>query len=57
MLGCDVTPEMPTSDGRIDMVWKTKRSIFVLELKYKKNSAVAMEQIKSLHPDTNFPSP
>ena len=45
MLGCDVTPEMPTSDGRIDMVWKTKRSIFVLELKYKKNSAVAMEQI------------
>lgn len=45
MLGCDVTPEVPTSDGRIDMVWKTKRSIFVLELKYKKNSAVAMEQI------------
>ena len=23
ILGCDVTPEVPTSDGRIDMVLKT----------------------------------
>ncbi len=45
ILGCDVTPEVPTSDGRIDMVLKTKRSIYVLELKYKKDAAVAMAQI------------
>ena len=46
ILGCDVTPEVPTSDGRIDMVLKTKRSIYVLELKYKKNAETAMEQIE-----------
>ena len=45
ILGCDVTPEVPTSDGRIDMVLKTKRSIYVLELKYKKDAKTAMEQI------------
>ena len=37
---------MPTSDGRIDMVLKTKRSIYVLELKYKKDAETAMEQIE-----------
>ena len=46
ILGCDVTPEVPTSDGRIDMVLRTKRSIFVLELKYKKDAAAAMDQIE-----------
>jgi len=45
ILGCDVTPELPTSDGRIDMVLKTKRCIYVLELKYKKDAETAMEQI------------
>ena len=45
ILGCDVTPEVPTSDGRIDMVLKTKRSIYVLELKYKKDAETAMQQI------------
>ena len=45
ILGCDVTPELPTSDGRIDMVLRTKRSIYVLELKYKKDAETAMEQI------------
>ena len=45
ILGCDVTPEVPTSDGRIDMVLKTKRSIYVLELKYKKDAETAMGQI------------
>ena len=47
ILGCDVTPEVPTSDGRIDMVLKTKRSVYILELKYKKNAEAAMEQIDS----------
>ena len=45
ILGCDVTPEVPTSDGRIDMVLKTKRSIYKLELKYKKDAETAMKQI------------
>ena len=45
ILGCDVTPEVPTADGRIDMVLKTKRSIYVLELKYKKDAETAMQQI------------
>ncbi len=45
ILGCDVTPEMPTSDGRIDMVLRTKRSIYVMELKYKKDAETAMAQI------------
>lgn len=47
ILGCDVTPEVPTSDGRIDMVLKTKRSIYVLELKYKKDAEAAIKQIDS----------
>ena len=47
ILGCDVTPEVPTSDGRIDMVLKTKRSVYILELKYKKDAEAAMEQIDS----------
>ena len=47
MLGCDVTPEVPTSDGRIDMVLKTKRCIYILELKYKKNADTAIDQIEA----------
>ena len=47
MLGCDVTPEVPTSDGRIDMVLKTKRCIYILELKYKKNADTAIDQIET----------
>lgn len=37
--------EVSTSDGRIDLVLKTKRSIYVLELKYNKNVETAMNQI------------
>ena len=46
MLGVDVTPEQPTSDGRIDMVLKTTDSIYVFELKYKKDAATALAQIE-----------
>ena len=46
MLGADVTPELPTSDGRIDMVLKTSACIYVFELKYGKEAAVAMKQIE-----------
>ena len=45
---------MPTSDGRIDMVLKTKRSIYVLELKYKKDAETAMEQIERKDYTTTF---
>lgn len=46
MLGVDVTPEQPTSDGRIDMVLKTTDSIYIFELKYKKDAATALAQIE-----------
>ena len=45
-VGVDVTPEQPTSDGRIDMVLKTADTIYVFELKYKKDAATAMEQME-----------
>ena len=45
LVGADVYPELPTSDGRIDVVMKTKQSIYVFELKYNKDAETAMEQI------------
>lgn len=45
MLGVDVTPEQPTSDGRMDMVIKTDKNIYIFELKYDKDADVAMRQI------------
>ena len=47
LLGVDVTPEQPTSDGRIDMVLKAEDCIYIFELKYKKDAATAMTQIKN----------
>jgi len=46
MFGADVTPEQPTSDGRIDMVLKTDAVIYVFGLKYKKDADTAMRQIE-----------
>ena len=45
MVGADVRAEVPTADGRIDMVLFTKTSIYVLELKYGQHASVAMKQI------------
>ena len=45
MLGEDVKVEHTTSDGRIDLVLKTDKSIFIFELKYKKSADTAMAQI------------
>ena len=45
MVGADVRAEVPTADGRIDMVLFTKTSIYVLELKYEQDAQVAMRQI------------
>ena len=46
MVGADVRPEVPTADGRVDMVLYTKTSIYVLELKYEQDADVAMQQIE-----------
>ena len=46
MVGADVRSEVPTADGRIDMVLFTKTSIYVLELKYEQNAYVAIQQIE-----------
>ena len=45
MLGEDVKVEHTTSDGRIDLVLKTDKSIFIFELKFKKSADIAMAQI------------
>ncbi len=45
MLGEDVTVEHATSNGRIDLVLKTAKSIFIFELKYKKSANAAIAQI------------
>ena len=52
MLGAEVQPEVLTSDGRIDLVLKTVKSIYVIELKCDKTANVAIEQIK----DRNYVS-
>ena len=45
MLGADVRAEVPTADGRIDMLLFTKESIYVFELKYGQSADAAMLQI------------
>ena len=45
MLGEDVKVEHTTSDGRIGLVLKTDKSIFIFELKYEKSADAAMAQI------------
>lgn len=45
MLGEDVKVEHTTSNGRIDLLLKTAKSIFIFELKYKKSADDAMTQI------------
>lgn len=45
MLGADVKAEETTSDGRIDMVLKTEKTIYIFELKYNQSAKVAINQI------------
>lgn len=47
MLGLDVEAEHTTSDGRIDILLRTPRSIYVIELKYDKDSSTALRQIEN----------
>ena len=46
MLGADIKAEDVTPDGRIDMVLKTDKTIYIFELKYNKSAEVAMKQIE-----------
>ena len=46
MLGADVKAEEATPDGRIDMVLKTEKTIYIFELKYNKSAEVAVKQIE-----------
>ena len=47
MLGADVVPEYVTSNGRIDLLLRTQKSIYVFELKYGKTTDAAMQQMVS----------
>lgn len=49
LLGFYVEAEYMTSEGRIDLVIKTKRYIYVMEFKYGKSSEDAIKQIADKH--------
>lgn len=46
LMGCHVHTEYTTSDGRIDMIVKTKRFIYVMEFKLRDRAEEAMAQIR-----------
>ena len=45
MLNFDVQAEASTSDGRIDLLLKSKKFIYVIELKYDGSTREALDQI------------
>lgn len=46
MLGADVSAEQATPDGRIDLVLKMARAIYIFELKYGRPADEAISQIE-----------
>ena len=44
--GADVTCEDRTANGRADLVWRTPDAIYIIELKYGKTVAEAVEQLR-----------
>ena len=46
MLGVNVETEVHTSDGRIDLVVKTKKYVYIIELKFGHSAEEAMAQIE-----------
>lgn len=46
MLGADIQVEYPTTDGRIDLLFKTDKNIYIFELKYNKSANTAINQIE-----------
>ena len=47
LLGTQVKTEVHTSDGRIDLVAETPKFIYIMELKFDKDSREALSQIES----------
>lgn len=46
LVGMDVNAEVRTSDGRIDILVRTNKYIYLMELKFDKSAKEALEQIK-----------
>ncbi len=46
LLGATIQSEVVTSTGRIDVLWQTKETIYIFELKLDESAKVAMAQIK-----------
>ncbi len=46
LLGMDVDSEVRTSDGRIDILVRTDKYVYIMELKYDKSAEEALDQIK-----------
>ena len=53
LLGYYTKAEYHTSDGRIDMVVKTERYVYVFEFKFDQSASVALSQIN----DKDYPLP
>ncbi|MDE6342593.1 MAG: ATP-binding protein, partial [Muribaculaceae bacterium] len=45
LIGVEVETEVRTSEGRIDLVIKTQKYIYIIELKFDRSAEVAMNQI------------
>ncbi len=46
LIGMEVDAEVRTSDGRIDILVRTDRFVYIMELKYDKSAEEALDQIK-----------
>lgn len=44
--GADVGAEVPTANGRVDLVLRMPKAVYVIELKYGKNTDAAMQQMQ-----------
>lgn len=54
LIGVNAETEMHTSDGRIDLVIKTREYVYVMELKFDGSAHDAMEQIEAKQYDLSF---
>ena len=54
MLGFDVQTEYHTSDGRIDVLIRTPKYVYIIELKRDSSPEAALAQINSKHYESPF---
>lgn len=54
LIGAQVDTEVATSQGRIDLLVRTPRFIYVIELKFGKDSGIAMNQIEQKEYDRPY---